>query len=359
MSAAHGPGSEPTSDEAVVRGWTSAAPPPRARTIGTAYGPVLAVVLALALVPVALGGSAYLLSLATTALVFAAYAIGVNVILGSSGQLLLCIGALAGIAGYTSVVLADDRGWPLVAAVTAGVGLATGTGALFSWVAVRRHLEVMFLGIVTLAFSLVFTNLVQGLREVTGGETGRVVASGGAPLRDPLPSYYLLLGVVAVFLVAHRWLERGDLGWAWRALRDDPVAAELAGVDVAGARIRAGAIGAAMVGLTGALFAHHEGFVSPTSYAFAQVDVRVLIVVAFGGLGSVLGPVVGAVVLGVVDEALRPLGQLRLAVYGAVLIGLFLGFRRGVVPAMSAWVTRRRRTAGSAPPRRGSGAATD
>ncbi len=316
-----------------------------------AYLPVAIAAAVLAAVPLALGGSGYLMSLATTALVFAAYAIGMNVIFGSSGQLFLCLGALAGVAGFTSVLLADDQGWPLALSVTTGVVLATAIGALFSWVAVRRNLGVIFVGIVTLAFSLVFTNLVQGLRTLTGGETGRVVDAGGAALRGPISSYYLFLGVVVGFLALYRWLEGSRTGWAWRALKDDPVAAELAGVDVARARILAGTIGAAMVGLIGALFAHHEAFISPTSYAFAHVDVRVLIVIAFGGIGSLLGPVVGAVTLGVIDEVLRPLGQLRLAVYGALLLALFLGFRRGVVPAVADVVTtwRRARTPSDAP----------
>jgi branched-chain amino acid transport system ATP-binding protein len=92
----------------------------------------------------------------------------------------------------------------------------------------------------------------------------------------------------------------------------------------------AGALAAAMLGATGALFVHHDGFVSPSVFAFAHVDVRALVALALGGIGSLAGPVVGAVVVGVLDELLRPLGQLRLAVYGGVLLALFLGLGRGV-----------------------------
>lgn len=307
-----------------------------------AGAPVLVTGVVLGLVPVLLGGSRYLLGLASTALVFAAYGIGFNVIFGGTGQLFLCLGALAGVSSYTSVILADDHGWPLPGSLLVGVLVATALGGAFSWVAARRDLGVLFVGIVTLTFSLAVTNLAQGLRGLTGGETGRVVAAGGSLLRDPLGGYYLLLGVVLAFLGVHGWLQRSRLGWALRALRDDPVAAELAGVDVAGCRIRGAMIGSAMLGLAGALFAHHEAFVSPTTYAFAHVDVRTLVILGVGGIGSLLGPVVGAVVLGVVDEVLRPLGQLRLAVYGAVLIALFLGARHGLVPTVTSQVARLR-----------------
>jgi branched-chain amino acid transport system permease protein len=95
-----------------------------------------------------------------------------------------------------------------------------------------------------------------------------------------------------------------------------------------------------MIGLAGALYAHHEGFISPTTYAFGDVDVRVLVMLAFGGIGTLLGPVIGAVSFGFIDEALRGLGQLRVAVYGAVLVALFLGFRDGVGPAVANLIRR-------------------
>jgi ABC-type branched-subunit amino acid transport system permease subunit len=320
-------------------------PPTRTRgrqlvRVGT---PVLTTAVLLATVPVLVGRSGYLMALATTMLVLAGYATGLNVIFGSTGQLFLCLGALAGVSGYGAVLLADDGGWPVAAGLVVGTLVASALGAAFSWVAVRRHLDAIFVGIVTLAFSLVFTNLVQGLRDVTGGETGRVVVAGGTLLRDRVVSYYVLLAAVVVFLAIVRALEGSHVGWAFRALRDDPVAAALAGVDVARYRIAAAALGSAMVGLMGALFAFHEGFISPTSYAFAHVDIRTLVVLAFGGIGSLLGPVVGAVAVSVLDELLRPLGQLRLAVYGAALLVLFLGFPRGVVPAVTDLVARRRR----------------
>ncbi len=110
--------------------------------------------------------------------------------------------------------------------------------------------------------------------------------------------------------------------------------AELAGVDVARYRIWAGFIGSAMLGLVAGLYALHEGFVSPSTFAFAHVDVRTLVVLAFGGIATLLGPVIGAVAFGIIDEMLRDLGQLRIAFYGAVVIALFLGFRGGVGPAV-------------------------
>lgn len=308
--------------------------PTRDRRPVMAYAPVGVVAVLLGLVPLFIGDSRTYMGLAMGVLLFACYATAFNVIFGSTGQLFLCVGALAGVAGYGSALLADRNGLPLVLALLISTAIAAGLGALFSWVSIRRSLDVIFTGIVTLAFSLGFGNLLLGQRDLTGGETGLVVEAGdGSALTGIVSSYYVFLALLCLFLAGYRLLQRSHFGWAFRALRDDEMTAELAGVDVARYRIWAGFIGSAMLGLTGALWAHHEGFISPSTFAFAHVDVRTLVVLAFGGIGTMLGPVIGAVAFGVIDELLRGLGQLRIAIYGGVILALFLGFRGGVGPA--------------------------
>lgn len=309
--------------------------PTRMRSVPSAYAPVASSVALLAVVPLLIGDSRTYMRLANEALLFGGYAVAFNLIFGSTGQLFLSIGALAGVAGYGTVLLADGSGLPMAATIPIATALSGLTGALFSWVSVRRSLDVIFVGIVTLTFSLGFASLLLGQREHTGGETGLVVEAGaGTFLRNRIASYYLFLAVLALFLVAFRWLQRSHFGWAFRALRDDEMTAELAGVDVSHYRIWAGLLGSAMLGLLGALWAHHQGFIGPSTFAFGHVDVRTIVLLAFGGIGTLMGPVVGAVSFELIDELLRDVGRLRIAVYGAVLVALFLGFRGGVVPAV-------------------------
>jgi branched-chain amino acid transport system permease protein len=318
--------------EAALLG-VSARPP---RSLMRAFWPVAVTAAVLALVPLWLGDSRLMVRLAVDALVFGAYAIGFNVIFGSTNQLFLCVGALAGVGGYASVILSDTAKLPMAVGLVLATALAAAVGGFLSWVAVRRSLGVIFTGIVTLAFSLSFLNLVLGQRELTGGETGLVVSAGdGTFLRDRVASYYVFLGMIVVFLVLFRALQRSHIGWAFRALHDNELAAELTGVDVARYRIYAGLIGSAMLGLTGAVHAHSEGFISPSTFGFDHVDVRVLVMLAFGGLGTLLGPVLGTVVFAVLDEILIDFGQLRTVVYGLLIIALFLGFKRGAVPAVA------------------------
>ncbi len=182
----------------------------------------------------------------------------------------------------------------------------------------------------------------MGRRELTGGETGLTVEAGSDTfLTGRISGYYFFVVLLIVYLVFYQWLQTSRYGWAFRALRSDEVAAELAGVNVTRYRVAGGAIGSAMIGLAGALIAHHEGFVSPTAFDFGHVDIRVLVMLALGGLGSMSAPVIGGVAFSVIDELLVTAGQLRLLVYGVITVFLFLGFRRGVVHAIASLFSRR------------------
>ncbi|MGH9132466.1 MAG: branched-chain amino acid ABC transporter permease [Ilumatobacteraceae bacterium] len=318
---------------------------PAKPSVPRAYAPIVVTAALLALIPLRYEDSRTMMGVIIGGLLFAAYAVAFNVIFGSTGQLFLCVGALAGLGGYTSGILSDRVGIPMVASM-ALAGLASAViGGLLSWIAVSRSLDVIFTGIVTLAFSLSFENLLLGRRDLTGGETGLVIDAGQDTfLGELVGPYYAFLALVVVYLVLFRFMQRSHVGWAFRALRDDEVAAELAGVDVTKYRTYAGMIGSGMLGVAGAVYAHSEGFIAPSTFAFGHVDVRVLVMVAFGGIGSLLGPVVGAVAFTILDEWSNSFSQLRLVIYGVVIIVLFLGFRRGVVPSLLSLGKRVRRT---------------
>ena len=320
-----------------------AAPGRTRRSAVRAYAPVVVAGLLLALPPLRYGDSRTMMGVITEGMLFGAYAVAFNIIFGSTGQLFLCVGALAGLGGYTSALLSDRVGIPMVVSIVlAGVAAAV-VGGTLSWIAVIRSLDVIFTGIVTLTFSLSFANLLLGRRDLTGGETGLVVEAGsGTFLSELVAPYYMLLALVVVYLALYRFLQRSHVGWAFRALRDDRVAAELAGVDVKRYRVQAGVMGSAMLGVAGAVYAHSEGFIAPSTYAFGHVDVTVLVMLAFGGIGTLLGPIVGAVTFTILDEWLVSFNELRLVIYGVVIIVLFLGFRRGLVPAVQSFVARRR-----------------
>lgn len=314
------------------------AAPGRATDVVTAYLPIVVAAALIALVPLRYEDSRSMMSVITVAVLFACYAVAFNVIFGSTGQLFLCNGALAGIGGYGAALLADRSGWPLPLALVASTLAAATVAGILSWISVRRALDTIFIGIVTIAFGLSFENLVLGKGDWTGGESGLRVSTGSDSwLTGQLAPYYVFLALLVVYLVVYRVLQRSRVGWAFRALRDDGLAAELSGVDVARYRIFAGTLGGAMLGLAGGLYVFTESRASPSTFEFGNVDVTVLVMLAFGGIGSLLGPVVGAAAITWLDEFLEAVGyaQIKEVFYGVVLMILFLGFRRGVVPTLT------------------------
>jgi branched-chain amino acid transport system permease protein len=323
----------------------------RAATVGRAgtpavraYAPVVVTGALAALLPLRYGDSRAMMGVVIGGVLYAAYTIGFNVIFGSTGQLFLCTGALAGLGAYGSAILSDRHGIPMVLSMVLASLAAAVAGGLLSWVAVSRSLGVIFTGIVTLAFSLSFENLLLGQRDLTGGETGLVVEAGSETfLGEQVAPFYVFLGLVVTYLAVYRAIQRSHMGWAFRALRDDEIAAELAGIDVKRYRVVAGTLGSGMIGLAGALYAHSEGFISPRTFSFGEVDVLVIVMLAFGGIGSLLGPVVGAAVYTGLEEWIDSFEEYRLIIYGLVILVLFLTLPRGVVPTVLGLVGRLRR----------------
>lgn len=303
--------------------------------IAAGYGGLVVAGMVLALVPLVTGDSAYYARITTLMLVYMAYAVAFNMIFGHTRQLFLCLGALAGSAAYLSVVLTRELHLSPWVTIALGTLLAGALGGLFSYVSVRRGLGVIFLGIVTLAFSLIFNNLIYGLREWTNGETGLVTKGMGLGLLEaPRSSYYVFFGVLMLSLFVYQFMMGSRVGVAFRALSDDEYTAELAGIDVTSYKVLAATVGSLLIGLVGTLFAYRNGFINPSVYSLVGIDIVVLITLLVGGMRTLLGPVLGGVAFAVIDELVRPFGQLNVLVYGALLIVVFVTFREGLVPVL-------------------------
>lgn len=306
------------------------------------YVAIVAVAALLAMLPLAVGDSAHYLRIATLMLIYMAYAVAFNIIFGHTRQLFLCMGALAGASAYVSVVLVIKLSMSPWVTIPLGALVAALLGGVFSYVAVRRGLGVIFVGIVTLVFSMIFHNLVLGLRQWTNGETG-IETKGLAPgvLESGWGSYYLILAILVFSLVMYHLLMRSRAGTAFRAITDDELAAELAGVDVTFYKVLAATIGSALLGAIGAIYAYYSGFISPTIYGLVSVDIAVLVTLLLGGMGTLLGPVLGGVLFTVLDELVRPLGRLNVMVYGILMIVLVVTFRHGLVAMLRKVVSPR------------------
>jgi len=142
--------------------------------------------------------------------------------------------------------------------------------------------------------------------------------------------YYMLLAFVVVLLYITWNLVNSRIGRAWRAIRENPMAAEVMGVDLAFYRVLAFAAGAMIAGLAGGFYVHYVGYVSPDSFTVRE-SVHILTIVAVGGMGTFSGPIVGALLINTLLQYLRFLADYRLILYGVLLFLVSVFFPGGIV----------------------------
>ena len=246
--------------------------------------------------------------------------IGVNAILALSlsvslqaGQLALAQAAFMGIAAYVSAILALNAHWPLIATILAAMLVSTVVAALLA-LPVRR-LRGVFLAIATIGFGEIVRVFANNLT-LTGGAEGM----SGIPNDATTPVIYAALALVALALFA---LSRTKFALAVALVREDEHAARGVGVDVGMIRTLSLALGGAIAGLAGALYAHTSYFITPTDFGFAEME-KILVWCVVGGVTSPLGAVVGATLLSILPEAIRFLADYREVFNGIILLAVIL-----------------------------------
>ena len=300
----------------------------------------LALAAVLCVLPLFVLDSSYYVDLLDHFLLFALFAVALNLVFGHTDQLFLFVGGLAGVGAYTTAILADTFGITAWLTLLVGVALAGVIGGLVSWISARLRFTVVLISILTLNLQLALVQFFVGARSITGGTTG--IPFAGLELEAVgdligvsrnVVLYYLLVVLLVFGLLFYSRLIDSKYGLAFDAIREDEVAAESIGIDVVRYKTIAGTVAAMLIGLVGVLSAQYQQFILPSQFAFARVDVIVLIMLIVGGLRTTYGPVYGAAIVVVIEEALQGIGGWRTAVFGGLLIVLFLYFRRGVVPA--------------------------
>ncbi|MBK5223203.1 MAG: branched-chain amino acid ABC transporter permease [Acidimicrobiia bacterium] len=269
----------------------------------------------------------------TMVAVFAIATMGVNLLTGYNGQISLGHSFFFAVGAYTSVILMQDHGWNYLLTLVPAFILTFVLGFLFGIPALR--LEGLYLALVTLALAVVAPPFIKRFDDLTGGSQGIVVRKPPAPewsgLADDQWRYFVTVAVAVVLFGVARNLVRGRIGRALIAIRDNHIAAETMGIDLAVFKTLIFAYSAAFAGVAGALFAWVVGFVSPESFT-VLVAIEFLTGAVVGGLATVLGPVFGAFFsqFGPVYAAnINPAAPN--VIYGIVLILVMIMMPTGVV----------------------------
>jgi branched-chain amino acid transport system permease protein len=265
--------------------------------------------------------SGYLITILIIIVIYAMLAHSLNIITGHAGQISLGHAAFFGIGAYTSAMLYTEAGFPFwisvpLAAVVAGI-----VGALLGIPCLRVRDD--FLAITTMGINFVVEAIFLYI-PFFGGAMG----IGGINLPKwfgremTKPEYFILILVVLFLLILlDRRMGRSWIGLAWASIREDEQAAGAMGVDVVRFKVLAFILGSAIAGLAGGFYAHFLTFIMPQNFGFGQ-SIVVLSMVVFGGIGTRWGPVVGAVILGVLPEVSRPFMEYRTLIYGVLLLGM-------------------------------------
>ncbi len=265
--------------------------------------------------------SGYVITILITIAIYAVLAHSLNIITGHAGQISLGHAAFFGIGAYTSAILYTEAGFPFWVSLPLA-GLSSGTvGALLGIPCLRVRDD--FLAITTMGINFVVEAVFLYI-PFFGGAMG----IGGVNLprwfgrEMTKPEYFgLILGVLALLILFDRWLSRSWIGLAWASIREDEEAARAMGVDIVRFKVIAFVLGSGMAGLAGGFYAHFLTFIMPQNFGFGQ-SIVILSMVVFGGIGTRWGPLLGALVLGVLPEVSRPVMEYRTLIYGVLLMAM-------------------------------------
>jgi branched-chain amino acid transport system permease protein len=252
-------------------------------------------------------------------------AIGLNLTLGYAGQISLAQASFVGIGAYTAALL-TTHGWPLGAAFVLAIALCFAIGWLLGYPALRvahHYLAFVTLSFATLVF-LIFRNeewLTKGVYGISGIPRPTLL---GWSAKGPLDFYFFCLGVLALSAAATWWLLRSPWGRAFTALRENPIRASSLGVDTRRYTLMAFAIGSALGGVAGVVYAPLVQFIEPNAFALG-LSFNLLLMVIVGGAGRFFGPFLGAAVSVLLPEWLRFSEGLYLMLY-ALFVMLLLAF---------------------------------
>jgi branched-chain amino acid transport system permease protein len=299
--------------------------------------------------PFTQGGSDANMSIATQVLIFAATAMGLNIVVGLAGLLDLGYIAFLGSGAYVAAMLSNSAfatiDWkpPFFVVVLIGALVSATAGLIIGSPTLRVSGD--YLAIVTLGFGEIFrltmfnldgtngpllTNGPNGIPAIPDlaignfnfGDTHEVL---GVPLARFSNYYFLLLVLIAFVILVFSRLNNSRIGRGWIAIREDERAAEAMGVNIFGLKILAFAIGAFLAGMAGTIKAHQDVSVSPDQYIFLE-SAFLLAAIVLGGMGTIAGVLIGATILKLLPEKLRFFSEYRLLFFGLLLV-LMMRFR--------------------------------
>lgn len=281
------------------------------------------------------GPSGYQLGLLMRTMILMIVAIGLNILIGQAGLVSLGQSAIYGLGAYVAAWLAVRQSVPFLPAVGAAIIASACCGVVLAYPTVR--VRGAYLAVITIAFGLVFENILIEWLSVTGGSQGLIGIPRGSVFGVVLtrPIYFWVVAGCLFFAFAVQYnVMHSRYGRAMRATAQSETASRALGINLAGMRTLAFAISAALAGLAGGLYTFLNLYVNYETFTFFN-SVSFLLMVILGGLGTLLGPVLGASILTYIAEILQNLREWQIFAFSVLLAAVMFVMPRGVVGSLT------------------------
>lgn len=258
-----------------------------------------------------------------------------NILGGLAGQLSLGHAAFFGIGAYTAAVIASKSEMSPWLAIALGPMVALPVAMLVGWICFR--LRGPYFTLATIAVGEVVRLVALNWQQLTGGAVGVVIRPSVFDGRSKIPYYYVVLVIAVTTVGLGAVIRRRKLGYYFMAIREDQETAESIGIPTTRYKLAALALSATLTAVAGAFYANYFLFVDPTIVLPLALSVEIVLMAIIGGLGTVAGPVLGAVLLKLASELFRNLTagtkyeQAHVLVYGALLIIVILFMPDGLM----------------------------
>ncbi len=240
-------------------------------------------------------------------------ALGLNLTTGVTGQLSMGHAGFMSLGAYTSAILSLQYDVPFALALAGGALTAAAFGFLIGIPTLR--LEGDYLAMVTIGFAEIIRVFFLNF-----GPGGKAVGLSGIPQETTFVMVWL---IVIVVIILNRKLLNSRVGRSLYAIRENEIAAEACGINTTGMKVLAFTVGSFLGGLGGGLYSHYMYYINPQDFGFMK-SIEILNMVVLGGMGSIPGTIIGAVILTILPEMLRIVNEYRLLFYGALLVILMI-----------------------------------
>jgi len=291
----------------------------------------------------------YLLSVATLILYFAYTGQAWNVMMGFAGQLSLGHALYVGVGGYAAGAIFYHWGIGPWAGLWVAMALCVALGVVIGFLAFRFGISGVYFALLTIAFAE-FTRIGFDHLDWTGGPGGMFLKVAQRDTWDlanfrgpPLMYYYAILFLTAAALAFCTWLLKSKAGYYWQAIRENEEAAQALGINTFRWKMLAVALSAAMTSISGVFFAFYYNNLFPEQVFNISRSIEIILGPVIGGVGTLFGPILGAVVLTVLSDTLTELlaalgweiPGIKQVFYGVVLLAVVTFLPNGIWPAVA------------------------